>query len=297
MKFWLGTAVLRLSVASAPPRMTMRIPENRRNPARVTTKEGIRSSDVSAPWTAPIAPQMASAARIAAHHGQFGPGCWTSLKAITPPIRATAPTDRSTSARSRTNVSAIASTMYTVLSPKMYTMLLGRRKACSGVMISKTTATITIARITGRTPLLPLRTRSNEPRRYWPSDWATSAGGTSAAATLASRVGSAVPAPTVVPAGVSPGSALTGTSRFWTWVSALANSGRGRLVRPPVGGTGRHVLHHALPVEARGRPLGHHPPQVQHRDPVRDLEDVVQVVADHHDRETAVAQPLDQVEH
>ena len=56
---------------------------------------------------------------IAAHHGQSGPGCWTSLKAITPPISATAPTERSISPSSRTTVSAIASTMYTVLSPKI----------------------------------------------------------------------------------------------------------------------------------------------------------------------------------
>ena len=76
---------------------------------------------------APIAPQIANAASIAAHQGQFGPGCCTSLKAITPPISATAPVDRSTSASSRTIVSAIARIMYTVLSPKMYTRLLGRR--------------------------------------------------------------------------------------------------------------------------------------------------------------------------
>ena len=214
MMFWLGSEVLRLSVVSAPPRMTTRTPEKRRNPARVETKDGILSTAVSAPWRAPIAPQQASEASTASHHGQFGPGCWTSLKAITPPISATAPTDRSTSARSRTTVSAIASTMYTVLSAKIYTRLLGRRKACSGVMNSKTTATTTMARITGSTPLLPLRTRSHEARTYWPSDWAMSAGGTSAAATLASRVRSAVPAP-AVPAGVSPGSAVTGSSRFW----------------------------------------------------------------------------------
>ena len=58
MKFWLGTEVLRFTEESAPPRMTMRIPEKSRNPARVTTKDGIRSSAISAPWRAPIAPQM-----------------------------------------------------------------------------------------------------------------------------------------------------------------------------------------------------------------------------------------------
>ena len=97
----------------------MRMPEKSRNPPRLTTKDGILSRAVSVPWSAPITPQPTSAASTAAHHGQSAPGCWTSLKAITPPIIPTAPTDRSTSAMSRTTVSAIASTMYTVLSPKM----------------------------------------------------------------------------------------------------------------------------------------------------------------------------------
>src|SRR3984957_16417088 len=211
-------------------------------------------------------------------------------------MSATAPTDRSTSARSRTSVSAIASTMYTVLSPKIYTRLLGRRKACSGVMISKTTATTTMARTTGSTPLLPLRTRSHQIRMYWPSDWARIAGGTSAAATLASRVRSAVPA-LAVPAGVSPGSAVTGAPRFWPSASALATCGSGWLVRPPAGGTRRHVLHHALQGEVPNRPFGHHPPQVQDRDAVGDLEHVGQVVADHHHRQPAVAESFDQVKH
>src|SRR5581483_226212 len=162
-------------------------------------------------------------------------------------------------------------------------------------MISKTTATITMARSTGRIPLLPPRIRSQETRRYWPSDWARISGGTSAA-TLASRAGSAVPAPAVA-AGVSPWSAVTGASRFWPLVSALTTSRCGGLVRPPGGGARRHVLHHALPVEVRGKPFGYHPPQVQHRDPVRDLEDVVQVVRDDHHRETVVPEPLYQVKH
>src|SRR5258708_27498536 len=242
MTRWLGADELTLTVPLAPPRTTTRIPENRRNPPRLTTKDGILSRAISVPWRAPITPQIASAASTAAHHGQSGPGCWTSLKAITPPISATAPVDRSTSARSRTAVSAIASTMYTVLSPKMYTRLLGRRKACSGVMTSKTTATITMARTTGRTPLLPLRTRSHEALRYWPSDWAMSSGGTSAAATLASRVRSSVPAP-AVPAGVSLWSAVTGTSRFWPYSSSLAINGSGYIVQPPVGGTSHPPLH------------------------------------------------------
>ena len=119
MTRWLGAEELTVTMPLAPPRTTTRIPENSRNPARVTTKDGILSRAVSVPWRAPIRPQQASAASIAAHHGQSGPGCWTSLKAITPPIIATAPTERSISPRSRTTVSAIASTMYTVLSPKI----------------------------------------------------------------------------------------------------------------------------------------------------------------------------------
>ena len=91
--------VFRLTVVSAPPRTMTRTPEKSRNPARVATNDGTLSSAVSDPWTAPIAPQMASDASTASPPGQFGPGCWTSLKAITPPISATAPTDRSTSAQ------------------------------------------------------------------------------------------------------------------------------------------------------------------------------------------------------
>src|SRR5215471_4953583 len=290
MTRWSNFDVSRSTKPSAPPRTTTRIPEKRRNPARVTMKDGILSRALSVPWRAPNTPQMTSAASMAAHHGQPVPGC-TSLKAITPPISATAPTERSISPRSRTTVSATASTMYTVLSPKIYTRLLGRRKACWGVMIWKVMATTTIASSTGRTPLSPLRTRSHQARRYWPSDWATSSGGTSAAAW-----GAAVRS-TAAPAGGSPGSAVTGLSRSGAMGSALAAGGSGGLGRPPAGATCRHVLHDALPVEVRGRPLCHHPSQVQHRDPVRDLEDVVQVVGDDHHRQPAIPEPFDQVQH
>src|SRR6516225_10218090 len=286
MTRWLNCEVSRSTNPSAPPRTTTRIPEKRRNPARVTMKDGILSRAVSVPWRAPNTPQMASAASIAAHHGQPAPGRCTSLKAITPPISATAPTERSISARSRTTVSAIASTMYTVLSPKIYTRLLGRRKECSGVMISKVTATTTMASSTGRTPLSPLRTLSHHARRYWPSDWAVSSRTSAVASRAAVRSAAAVVSGSV--AAVSPGTVVTGTSPSGPTGSALVTGGSGRLGRPPVGATRRHVLHHALPVEVRSRPLDHHPPQVQHRDPVRDLEDVVQVVGDHHHRQPAV---------
>src|SRR5579859_1200589 len=303
MTAWLESEVLRFTEPSAPPRTTMRMPENSRNPPRVTIKDGILSRAVSIPWRAPNTPQATSAAMMAAHHGQPAPGCWTSLKATTPPKSETAPTERSNSARSRTTVSAIASTMYTVLSPKIYTRLLGRRKLCSGVMIWKTTATTTMARTTGRTPLSPPRTRSHEARRYWPSDWARSSGGTSAtdisgAATSATASASVWRGRACAfSAGGWPGSAVTGFSPSGAMGSDLATGGCGRLKRSPVGGARRHVLHHALPVEARGRPVGHHPSQVQHRDPVRDLEDVVQVVGDDHHGQPLVPEPLDQVQH
>src|SRR5580704_15336723 len=248
MTSWLNFDVSRFTEPSAPPRTTMRIPEKRRNPARVTTKDGILSRAVSIPWRAPNTPQAASPASMAAHHGQL---C-ASLKAITPPISATAPTERSISARSRTTVSAIASTMYTVLSPKIYTRLLGRRKECWGVMIWKVTATTTMARSTGRTPLSPPRTLSHQARRYWLSDWATSSR-TSAAASGAD-VRSAAVVVSDSTAAVSPGTVVTGSSPSGPMGSDLVTGGSGWLGRPPVGATRRHVLHHALPVEVRSRP-------------------------------------------
>src|SRR5215469_7031540 len=72
-------------------------------------------------------------------------------------------------------------------------------------------ATIAIPRTTGRTPLSPLRTRTHQARKYWPSDWARSSGGTSAAARSAA-VGSIITPPCPVPVGVSPGSAVKETS-------------------------------------------------------------------------------------
>src|SRR5260221_13239801 len=95
MTRWLGADELTLTVPLAPPRTTTRIPENRRNPPRVTTKDGILSRATSVPWRAPIRPQQASAPSIAAHHGQAGPAGWTSLKAITPPGSAPPPPDSS----------------------------------------------------------------------------------------------------------------------------------------------------------------------------------------------------------
>src|SRR5437016_8240206 len=61
--------------------------------------------------------------------------------------------------------------------------------------------------------------------------------------------------------------------------------------------SGCHVLDHALAVERRGLVLRDHPPEIEDSDPIRHLENIVQVVRDHHHSETAVAQSLDQVQH
>src|ERR1700752_3013543 len=67
--------------------------------------------------------------------------------------------------------------------------------------IWKLTATTTMARTTGRTPLLPPRIRAHEARRDWPSDGATSSGGRSAVASGAA-VRSATIVVSIAPAGV-----------------------------------------------------------------------------------------------
>jgi hypothetical protein len=66
--------------------------------------------------------------------------------------------------------------------------LLGLRKEFSGVMISKATATMSIATTTGRSPLSPLLTLAHQPRTYCPSDWAMISGGRSAAGMCAAAV-------------------------------------------------------------------------------------------------------------
>src|SRR5258708_5130176 len=121
---------------------------------------------------APTAAQASSATMIAAHHGQFRPFGCTSLATTAALIAMTRPTERSISPRSRAKISAIASTMYTVLCSKRLTRFSGDRNF--GFAIWKLTATTTIPRTTGRTPLSPLRTRSDQARRHWPSDWARS---------------------------------------------------------------------------------------------------------------------------
>src|SRR5262245_14418330 len=170
-------------------------------------------------------------------------------------------------------------------------MLLGRRKACSGVTISKTTATTTMPRTTGRTPLSPLRTRSHQARRYWPSDWARSSGGTSAGAASWAAVRSTSMLASAVPVRVLPGSAVTG-------ISGSGPSAQPSPLADPAGSYGRPL---GLPVVVYSTtlrlPRSDPGPAATHHDPVRDLEDVVEVVGDHHHRQAAVPEPFDQVQH
>src|SRR5437773_7426496 len=138
------------------------------------------------------------------------------------------------------------------------------------VMMSK-------ARMTGRTPLSPLRMRVSQARNHSPSDCATISGGTSRAAASAAAVGSG---------------AVSGASARAILCSLTIGS-----LTAAARGTGGHVIDDALPVEGRGTTLGHHSAEMHHGNPVRHLEDVVEVVRDHHDREAAITQTPDQVEH
>src|SRR5215831_4176501 len=173
-------------LTSAPPRKMIAAPSRISSPPRVTMNDGILSRATRDPWMVPTAEQASNAAMIATHHGQLGPVGCTSSATTTLPNAMTRPTERSISPRSRAKISAIASTMYTALCSNRLTKFCGDRNV--GFAIWKLTATTTMARTTGRTPLSPLRTRSHQARRYWPSDWARSSGGTSAAAASGAAV-------------------------------------------------------------------------------------------------------------
>src|SRR5215472_3437307 len=197
-------------LTSAPPRRMIATPSRISSPPRVTMNDGILRRATSVPWMAPNAAQASNATMIAAHHGQSAPlGC-TSSATMTLPSPMTRPTERSISPRSRAKISAIASNMYMLLCSNRLTRFSGDRNF--GFATWKLTATTTMARTTGRTPLSPPRTRSHQARRYWPSDWARSSGGTSAAATSGAAVRSTTIPASAASAGVSPGSAVTGMS-------------------------------------------------------------------------------------
>ena len=120
--------------------------------------DGILSRATSVPWMKPTAAQASNVTMIAAHHGQFAPlGC-TSSATTTLPSPMTRPTDRSISPSRRAKISAIASSMYTVLCSNRLTRFCADRNF--EFAIWKATATTTRPRITGSTPLLPLRTWS-----------------------------------------------------------------------------------------------------------------------------------------
>src|SRR5207248_6384779 len=144
-------------------------------------------------------------------------------------------------------------------------------------MAWKTMVIRTSPRITGRTPLSPLRIRVVQARNHSPSDWATSSGGTSRVAASVAAVGSGADS------GASALARLASIS-----VGTLDGATRG---------PGGHVVDDALAVEGGGALLDHQPAQVEDRDPVGHLEDVVQVVRDDHHRQTAIAQAPGQVEH
>src|SRR4029077_21143681 len=118
------------------------------------------------------------------------------------------------------------------------------------------------ARSAGRTPLSPLRIRVSQARDHSPSDWATSSGGTSMVAACTAAVGS----------GALSGASARATRCSVTihWLPATAR------------GTGGHVIDDTLPVVGGGATLRHHPAEMHDGNPIRHLEDVVEVVRDHH---------------
>src|SRR2546430_9254530 len=140
-------------------------------------------------------------------------------------------------------------------------------------MTWNTTTMATIAMTTGRTPLSPARIRATYARTYSPSDCATTSGGSSATA--------------------ASGAAAVRSAATLSVISALFSGSATGAAQASC----RHVLDNALPVEIRGLVLHRHASEVEDRDVVRDLEDVVQVVRDDHHGQALVAQPPDEVEH
>ena len=164
-----------------PCRTMIPTPSRTSRPPRVTMNEGIRSRATSVPCIAPTPALTTRAATMATHQGHPSPlGC-TRSAATTADNAMTRPTERSISPRSRGKISAMASTMYTALCSMRLTRFRGDRNFESRIW--KATATTTMARTTGSTPLSPLRTRSHHARRYCPRESAISSGGISASAT------------------------------------------------------------------------------------------------------------------
>src|SRR2546423_7660767 len=156
-------------------------------------------------------------------------------------------------------------------------MLFAERKTPLGLISWKTTMMTAKPKTTGRTPLSPLRIRVAQARSHSLRDWAAISGGTSSWAASGAAVGSRADSGASARAMLLP----------------VAFSAR------PVttGGAGRHVFDDTLAVKRRGTVLRHHPAKVEDRDPIRDLEHIVEVVRNDHDSEAVVAQPPRQVQH
>src|SRR5207302_5173546 len=111
---------------------------------------------------------------------------------------------------------------------------------------------ITRPTMTGSTPLSPLRIRKPHARTYSPRVCAAISGGSSAAAS-----------------GAAVRSAAASASEM------LCLGARATVAAQPSGG---HVLDDALTVKCSGLVLHDKTPQVDHRDAIGDLKDVIQVV-------------------
>src|SRR3984885_9323271 len=130
---------------------------------------------------------------------------------------------------------------------------------------------------TGRKPLSPLRTRTSQILAYSPNESAMISGLAAAAASDAISSASA-----------------------GSWTSVLTGApcgGLGRDGGQALGRTRGHQVDDGLGVEYLLRPDRDHAAQAQHGPPVRDGEDVVQVVRDDDDRDALGLQPRDELEH
>src|SRR5438105_1767753 len=160
--------------------------------------------------------------------------------------------------------------MNTALCWKRFTRFPADRNTWCGLIAWKTTTMRMRPAMTGSTPLSPPLSRATQARRYSPRDWATSSGGTSTSAPSAA-VGS----------GTCSGASIRA-------IRVLHGGGGRGLRRRPPGTSGCHVLDDTLTVEG-GRPvLRNHPAEMEHGDPVGDLEDVVEVVGYQHHRQSAI---------
>src|ERR1700677_461196 len=134
---------------------------------------------------------------------------------------------------------------------------------------------------TGRKPLSPPRTRASQILAYSPKESAMISGVAAAAGSDAIASASAA-------------------SRRASWTSVLTGApcgGLGRDGGQALRGTRGHQVDDGLGVEYALRPERDHAGRAQYGHPVRDGEDVVQVVRDDDDRDALGPQPRDELEH